>query len=207
MHIEEEFYQIKVCGGVKGCPHSVIDDNRIVNLIKRVNEEEELEQFIAKRLEGKPVRSHHRFKAAVSGCPNSCSEPQIKDFAVIGQQQPFVMEQKCNGCGVCVTSCRERGIELRSRKARVLWDNCLSCGRCISACSKGAIASEGGYKVIIGGRLGRRPVLARTLVELADEGQVEQLLRNCIRLYKSHSEPEERLSHLVDRLGLEKFSI
>ncbi len=53
----------------------------------------------------------------------------------------------------------------------------LGCGRCIRACPEGALsAGEQAYRVVVGGKLGRRPVLARELNGVYTLKQAEALL-------------------------------
>ncbi len=52
-------------------------------------------------------------------------------------------ENKCNGCGLCVTACHEGAIVLVDGKARLLRDDyCDGLGDCLPACPTGAISFE-----------------------------------------------------------------
>lgn len=49
-------------------------------------------------------------------------------------------EEKCNGCGACVTACHEGAIGMVDGKARLLRDDyCDGLGDCLPACPTGAI--------------------------------------------------------------------
>jgi len=52
-----------------------------------------------------------------------------------------VLEEKCNGCGLCVKSCPFNAIEIIAQKAEIK-DNCNFCGACVDACPKEAILLE-----------------------------------------------------------------
>ncbi len=52
-----------------------------------------------------------------------------------------VLEEKCNGCGLCVKSCLFDAIEIIAQKAEIK-DNCNFCGACVDACPKEAILLE-----------------------------------------------------------------
>ena len=52
-------------------------------------------------------------------------------------------EEKCNGCGLCVTACHEGAIGLEKGKARLMKENyCDGLGDCLPACPEGAISFE-----------------------------------------------------------------
>jgi dissimilatory sulfite reductase (desulfoviridin) alpha/beta subunit len=201
--LDTKCHHVKLCGGAAGCPLSVIDDKAAAQIMLEVIEETKLKEDMDVKLAGRPVLSHHKFKAAVAGCPNSCSEPQIKDFAVVGQRRPKVSDIPCSGCGLCLKACRERGLELENKQIEVNYDNCLNCGLCIEACPKGVLVEDqAGYKITVGGRLGRHPRLAETLVELADNKELPRVMTNCLELLKQEGRSGERFSHLVERIGL-----
>ena len=50
-------------------------------------------------------------------------------------------EEKCNGCGLCVTACHEGAIEMIDGKAKLVRENyCDGLGDCLPTCPTGAIA-------------------------------------------------------------------
>ncbi|MDL2290674.1 4Fe-4S binding protein [Desulfovibrio sp. OttesenSCG-928-F20] len=52
-------------------------------------------------------------------------------------------EEKCNGCGLCVTACHEGAITLENDKAKLLRDDyCDGLGDCLPVCPTGAISFE-----------------------------------------------------------------
>lgn len=52
-------------------------------------------------------------------------------------------EEKCNGCGLCVTPCAEGAIEIVNGKARVIDEVlCDGAGFCLSVCPTGALSIE-----------------------------------------------------------------
>ena len=53
-----------------------------------------------------------------------------------------VIEDKCNGCGLCVKSCPQAAITIDDKLAVIDLDLCNYCGSCVSACRPRAIAIE-----------------------------------------------------------------
>ena len=52
-------------------------------------------------------------------------------------------EEKCNGCGACVTACHEGAIGLVDGKAKLMRDDyCDGFGDCLPGCPTGAITFE-----------------------------------------------------------------
>jgi ferredoxin len=52
-------------------------------------------------------------------------------------------EDKCNGCGVCVSACHEGAIRMIDGKAKLIRDDyCDGLGNCLPACPTGAITFE-----------------------------------------------------------------
>ena len=90
-----------------------------------------------------------KFKMAVSGCMNSCSEPAIKDIGIMGTPK--------------------------------------------------------GYTVMIGGNAGIKPRLADKLAENISPEAVPVVVDKIIRYYQENAKPRERMSRMVDRLGIEKI--
>lgn len=52
-------------------------------------------------------------------------------------------EDRCTGCGLCVSPCAEGAIEIRDGKARVIRDElCDGAGFCLGVCPEGALSLE-----------------------------------------------------------------
>ncbi len=57
-----------------------------------------------------------------------------------------------------------------------------------------------GYRVMLGGRLGRHPRLALEMAGIHSHDQVLEILKNCLKFYKKTSKNGERFSHLLSFL-------
>ncbi|MEK7814269.1 MAG: 4Fe-4S dicluster domain-containing protein, partial [Candidatus Desantisbacteria bacterium] len=52
-------------------------------------------------------------------------------------------EERCNGCGLCVSTCAEGAIEVIDGKARLISEKyCDGLGACLGECPQGAITIE-----------------------------------------------------------------
>ncbi len=58
----------------------------------------------------------------------------------------MINEDLCNGCGLCVTVCKDFSIEIADQKVRQTEHpvfGCIGCGHCMMICPNGAITIEG----------------------------------------------------------------
>lgn len=184
-------YDIITCkAGISGCKNSLIDTKKIAQEIEKILDKLDFGEHIKSKHVLKGFNSgaktkilyHMKFKAAVAGCPNSCSQPQIKDFGISGQARPAATENTCTECMECVRICKEKGA-VKIINARPIFDYnlCVLCGDCAKVCPTEAIIIEkNGVRVMANGKLGRHPKLADMLKELADENEVYELLNKIV---------------------------
>lgn len=87
------------------------------------------------------------------------------------------MGEGCSGCGLCVVACPDKAITLNEIGPEIDRNLCLNCGKCARVCPTGTIYfGKTGFRVVRGGKLGRRPMLAREICGLTDvKGVVEPL--------------------------------
>jgi NAD-dependent dihydropyrimidine dehydrogenase PreA subunit len=130
-------------------------------------------------------------------CPNACSQPQIKDIGIIGATLPAVTDEACTLCEACIEACRENAIKLEDLSPKIDFKRCLKCGKCVAVCPTGTLAGAcSGYRVQLGGKLGRHPKLARELPDLFSEKEVLQIVKDCIALYKKKSTRGRRFAEV-----------
>lgn len=183
---------ITACPGRSECKWGVIETTNLAGKMKELFWEEEL-----------PVK----FKFTVSGCPNACSKPMENDFGVTGLMTPVFDIEACDGCRMCVFACREGAIYLDDNmKARVDWEKCVNCNMCVGSCPQDLI-SEGeiGYRVFIGGKMGRHPMLALEFTQVHSEEEVLELARKTIQWVLDNVEPGERFGAALERIGFEEY--
>ncbi|TYO95988.1 4Fe-4S binding protein [Desulfallas thermosapovorans] len=183
----------------KACPNRVADLERLENKLQQVMMDRDFNTRLGAKLDkGRPLH-HQMFHLALAGCPNSCSQPQIKDFGVQGQARPEVGES-CDKCGACIEACMEAAISIGEDKASIDRNLCLNCGQCSRACPTGALQiGRAGYRVLVGGKLGRHPRLASELLAMATENQVVEALEHCVELFINEGRPGERFGSVIER--------
>lgn len=201
---ETRFWSVKVCGGAVGCPLTQFDVQKMADEFKDIIDDSGLSRVLESRIRG-PVLSHHKFKVAIAGCPNNCSETHIRDFAVAGEVSPGPGPGDCIECGQCETACKEGAVKVNGRP-HIDRSLCVGCGDCAAACPTQALVIEReGYTVMVGGKLGRHPQLATTIIRLADEETVYRALRASIKLLREEGRGGERLGSVLNRVGLERL--
>jgi dissimilatory sulfite reductase (desulfoviridin) alpha/beta subunit len=208
MHADIKGYQLDTCFGPSGCPNRAVVSDQLLARVEAVIKTADLLSFLKSRVAG-DLKFHHEFRVTLADCPNACSQPQIKDVGIIGAAVPETTREACSQCKVCVESCPEQAIALaaESRPPGIDTGRCLNCGQCIRACPTGTIAEAWrGFRVQLGGRLGRHPRLARELPGIFSEDQVIEILQDCLKLYKERSLHGERFAQLFQDRDFEEFS-
>ena len=195
----ERAFSVEGCFGRFGCPHALGSSERLLKEMEKILEEEGIEEFIKEKTKGK-IKHHNQFRVALSECPNSCSKVHIADFGVQHIAKITENPELCTGCEKCLEACPDRAIKITNGKAKLDREMCLQCGECAKACPTGALSIEQkGYRVLIGGKLGRRPRLASVIAEFASEKEVLKLLKDTIHFYKQHCQSGERLGTILQR--------
>ena len=147
----------------------------------------------------------HKFKIAVGGCPNNCVKPDLNDLGVVGQRVPVPDTEKCRGCKKCQIekSCPIHAAKLEDGKISIDPDACNHCGRCKGKCPFGAVEEyREGYKILIGGRWGKKTACGRPLPRLfTTEEEVMAVIDRAILLFREEGIAGERFADTVARLG------
>ncbi len=56
---------------------------------------------------------------------------------------PWVSEEMCVGCGICVDECPVGAISMPEDKANISEEDCIRCGRCHDVCPQEAVRHDG----------------------------------------------------------------
>ncbi|MFW5818919.1 MAG: 4Fe-4S binding protein [Desulfovermiculus sp.] len=197
-------YRLKFCWGVESreCPNVLDPDASLKQDLESVLETSGWPECLAGAL-SREIKPLDQFSISVSGCPNGCSRPQIADFGLLQAKYPEVDPGKCTGCAECERACREGAIDLESGVARINPELCLSCGVCIRTCPEQALfPARQGYRVQVGGKLGRHPRLAEELHGIYSREEVLVILKRCLALYQKHYRPGVRFGQVVAEKGI-----
>ena len=179
---------ISACPGLPRCSQANIDSQALAKDIDR--------RFF-------DVDLPTKLKIAISGCPNSCTKPQVNDIGIKGVIRPRIISKGCDGCGDCSWACKEGAIKMVDGVAQIEYKKCVYCGDCVRICPKGVnVVDLEGYTIYVGGNVGRHPRLAIKLIDFADEETIHKVIENSIKLFEEEGEPRERFGHLIERIGL-----
>jgi len=199
MEEEVKGYQVETCFGPTGCPNRAVVYEDLPRKIEERLAKRNLKSFLKERVKG-PLRIHHEFRVSISDCPNACSRPQIADLGLIGARNPEVSDVPCNQCGACVGVCREGAISLLSQGPLVDPTKCLSCGQCITACLTGTLQeAASGYRILVGGKLGRHPRLAGELPGIHGLEETLEIVDRCLDHYQRHCMEGERFGEILEQ--------
>ncbi len=200
---EPRGFQLETCFGSGGCENRAIESEALVDELERLLVRRNIAGFLKKRLSG-PLKMHHEFRICVSECPSACSRPQSVDIGIIGSLCPRISCGSCTGCGVCATSCIENALEPPpgADAPRIDRDKCVMCGKCVSACPSGAMR-EGrkGWRILVGGKLGRHPQLGRELEGIHSKKEVLAIVERCLDIYLANNIDGERFAAILNRIG------
>ena len=199
MASEVKGYQVETCFGPSGCPNRAVPSDGLLEQIESLMAKEDIGGFLKERVKGE-LKFHHEFRVTLADCPNACSQPQIKDIGIIGACAPELTTEPCSHCEACIDACKEGAISLESEAEcpQIDFSRCLSCGKCMQVCPTGTIVEGSrGFRVQLGGKLGRHPQLARELPGIYSEQKVIDIVKDCIRLYKQRSRHGERFGQIV----------
>jgi dissimilatory sulfite reductase (desulfoviridin) alpha/beta subunit len=201
MEDEVKGYQVETCFGPGGCPNRAFEAEDLSRVIEERMARRNLKAFLKERVKG-PLKLHHEFRISISECPNGCSRPQIADVGLLGALVPEVSEVPCTGCGECMEACREKALSLEGAMPRIDQARCLYCGECVNACPTGTLrAGLEGFRIQVGGKLGRHPRLATELSSVFSVEETLERIDACPDHYQANCRSGERFGEILERMG------
>jgi len=151
----------------------------------------------------------HKFKIAVTGCPNACIKPRENDLGIMGVTRKVFHEDLCTACGLCVGVCSSPGtLEIHDGVLLRREELCVGCGKCVAACPTGAWESDGvQYALFVGGKMGKRPMQAEELpLDIRNEDELLDAAERIIEWYKLNGHPKERFGDTLYRVGVDNLT-
>jgi anaerobic sulfite reductase subunit C len=200
---EKALYNIDVCYTKYG-ENSTLVRNALKDMMRSVNsimEKENLTEIMADLATG-ALHGASRFNLGMTGCPNCCVNPYMRDFGIIMQHRVDITDAECTQCENCLKMCFDKAIQLTDDGPVIDRELCAQCELCARDCHTGKlVVSERAFRVIAGGTGGRHPTLAVTIEDFTNKERVETILRNAIAKLRG-ALPGETLKSIIDREGV-----
>jgi len=200
-------YQVETCFGPSGCPNRIPKAKDFAERVQEILKKRDLKSFLKSKVQG-PLKYHHEFRVSLSDCPNACSRPQISDVGIIAAIAPAVRGSECNQCGLCSEACIENAVAVTGEMnaPEIDLSRCVYCGQCVKACpNETLVALQEGFRMMIGGKLGRHPRLASELTGFFSRAEVLELIDGILDVYAAHNQRGERLGEMIERIGIDKI--
>ena len=92
------------------------------------------------------------------------------------------------------------------KNTEIDFDLCFLCGQCSKVCPTGTIEERNkGFKILLGGKLGRHPRLAMELAGIYTEDEVLDIVKKCLKLYKNKSTKGKRFAEIIQTEDIKSF--
>ena len=174
----------------------------LLRSITALCEEENLTEIMADLA---PVALHgaSRFSMVMTGCPNCCVSPYMKDFGITMQHRVDITDAECTQCGECLKMCIDQAIKLTDKGPVIDRSKCSMCELCARDCPTGTLVTGArGFLVVAGGTGARHPKLAVPIESFTTKERVLSLLRNAIGKLRN-AKPGETLRTIIERESAE----
>ncbi|PIE75077.1 MAG: sulfite reductase [Deltaproteobacteria bacterium] len=206
MENEVKGHRVEACFGGTGCKNAIDAGKNIADKIDNLLKSKKILSFLKKNTKGS-IKFHQEFKVSISFCPNSCSRPQINDVGIIAANIPFISDEKCSSCSACVKICMEKAISFQTKDfPSIDFKKCIYCGECIKTCPTHTISSsKKGFRVLLGGKLGRHPRLGIDMGKIFSEDEVIKIVDKAADIMLSQKNKAERFSEIFKESDMEKF--
>jgi len=137
---EAALYNIEVCytkyGENSKIVRGILKD--MMRSIKSIMADENLTEIMAD-LSTVALHGGSRFNLGMTGCPNCCVNPYLKDFGIILQHRVDITDAECTQCGNCLKMCMDKAIKLSDGGPIIDREVCAQCELCARDCPTGKL--------------------------------------------------------------------
>jgi anaerobic sulfite reductase subunit C len=150
----------------------------------------------------------HKFKMALTGCPNACAKPQENDLGFMAVTEPLLDEEvaACISCGLCEKECYSGAIQMVEGKPQINLEKCISDGTCLQVCPTGSIvAKRSGWNIFVGGRFGKSPKLGSLFKEFLSSNEAFDITDKLIKVFQKEGTSGQRFGVFIEKIGLERL--
>jgi dissimilatory sulfite reductase (desulfoviridin) alpha/beta subunit len=195
-------WRIETCKGPRqGCANRAAPDDALAADIDGVFAGRDFGAGL-RALVGAKLKARHELTVAIADCPNACSRPQIADLGLIGAAEPQQTGEVCHQCMGCVHACREGAIAHPGLLPILDPAKCVRCGACCRVCLSGTLqVGRRGWRILLGGRLGRHPRLGSELPGIFAREGVLAAASDVVDFYLRNARGGERFADLLERVG------
>jgi len=200
-------WRIETCKGPKeGCANRAAPDDTLAADLDAVFRARDFGVGLRAVVGGK-LKHRHEFTVSLADCPNACSRPQIADLGLIGASEPQQTGEVCHQCMGCVHACREGAIQHPGLLPILDPAKCVRCGSCCRVCLSGTLqVGRRGWRIQLGGKLGRHPRLGAELPGIFSREGVLAAAACCSDFHLRHSVGGERFGDLLARVGEQELA-
>ena len=160
---------------------------------------------VDRRFFGMPT-GHHKFKVGFAGCPIDCPRSRGMDLGFQGMMEPQLIEELCNGCGLCVKGCEEGALQMEDSLPVRDMGKCIKCGDCVKVCPVDAMVSRRvGWLARVGGKHGKHPYASYEVASFLSDEETLSLIEKTLDWYRDNGHGRERIGATIERLGLDHY--
>ena len=99
---------------------------------------------------------------------------------------PWVKQEDCTGCGICIDECRVNAISMENDTANIHMDACIRCGTCHDVCPQNAVRHDS------------------ELIPLDVESNIEHT-RKLLQYFEGEEEKRQFLGRMIKHFNKEKI--